>query len=108
MNQEQERIMKVIDDNGKEVEMYILFTTSLPDFEKNYIFYLDPKDQSGQVYVSSYDENNKLAPVENDAEWEQLEEVFNQFAEEMSNNQCGNCQGECDDCDGECEGNCQQ
>ena len=52
MNQEQDRIMKVTDGNGKEVEMYILFTTKLPDFDKNYIFYLDPKDPNGQVYVS--------------------------------------------------------
>lgn len=104
MNQEQDRIMKVTDGNGKEVEMYILFTTKLPDFDKNYIFYLDPKDPNGQVYVSSFDENSKLSPVENDDEWAQLEEVFNQFTEEMSNNQCGNCEGgDCENCEGECE-----
>ena len=63
---DQDRIMKVTDENGNEVEMYILFTTRLEEYNKNYIFYTDPKDQEGQVFVSSYTEDNKLVNFKGD------------------------------------------
>ena len=106
---DQDRIMKVTDDIGNEVEMYILFTTRLDEYNKNYIFYTDPKDSEGQVFVSSYTEDNKLEQIENPEEWNALEEVFNEFLEEAQStdfdNQCENCSGDCEgQCDQSCEG----
>ncbi|MBQ8206378.1 MAG: DUF1292 domain-containing protein [Bacilli bacterium] len=106
---DQDRIMKVTDDKGNEVEMYILFTTRLDEYNKNYIFYTDPKDSEGQVFVSSYTEDNKLEQIENPEEWNALEEVFNEFLEEAQStdfdNQCENCSSDCEgQCDQSCEG----
>ena len=113
MNNE-DRKMQVIDENGKETEMFILFTTSLESTNKNYIFYVDPKDEKGNVYVSSYDESNHLSPVTNDDEWNELESVFNDFMDEQNNNNsCSSCSGncgenascDCQSCDGHCKEN---
>ena len=101
---DQDRIMKVTDDQGHEIEMYILFTTTLEEFNKNYIFYTNPKDEEGQVFVSSYTEDNKLQQVDNPAEWEALEEIFNEFIKEAQEAKgCEGCNGECDEnCDESC------
>ena len=97
---DKDRIMKVTDANGVEHEMFILFTTSLSEFNKNYIFYYDPTDSNGQVFASSYDENSRLSPIENEEEWNQLEEVFNEFMKEAKERQCKNCKSDCnEDCD---------
>lgn len=105
----QDRIIKVVNEDGKEVEMYVLFVTKLEEFNKNYIFYTDPKDENGQVFVSSFNDEKQLFPIESEKEWEKLEEVFNQFIEETSKqtNKCKNCNEECDctdDC--QCDGSC--
>ena len=100
---DKDRIMKVVDANGNEHDMFILFTTSLEEFNKNYIFYYDPKDPNAQVFASSYSEDNKLSPIENEEEWNQLEEIFNEFMKEAENHQCENCDSDCESCDGECD-----
>lgn len=101
---DQNRIIKVVDENGKETEMFVLFVTKLDEFNKNYIFYTDPKDESGQVFVSSFDDKNHMMPVESNEEWEALEEVFNQFIEDSKkqDSKCANCNNE-SDCSGECD-----
>ena len=98
-----DRKMVVTDENGKEVEMYILFTTNLPENDKKYVFYINPADQTGQVYVSSFTEEGRLFPVEDEAEWQQLEEVFNSFIEDSKSSNCQNCDNNCEDCESECD-----
>lgn len=98
-----DRKMVVTDEKGNEVEMEILFTTSLPETNKNYVFYLNPSDPVGQVYVSIYDDNGRLFPVEDESEWQQLEEVFNSFVEESQSSGCQNCNQDCEECDSDCE-----
>lgn len=105
---DQDRIMKVTDDKGNEVEMYILFTTRLDEYNKNYIFYTDPKDSEGQVFVSSYTEDNKLEQIDNPEEWNALEEVFNEFLEEAQFYEPVDNEGKCSGCSGECDGQCDQ
>ena len=105
---DQDRIMKVTDENGNEVEMYILFTTRLEEYNKNYIFYTDPKDQEGQVFVSSYTEDNKLQQIDNSEEWDALEEVFNEFLQEAQQYESQNNENKCSNCSNECEGQCEQ
>lgn len=100
----QDRIIKVVDENGKEVEMFVLFVTRLDEFNKDYIFYTDPKDEEGQVFVSSFDEQQRLQPIEANEEWEALDEVFNQFIEEQQEviDKCSNCSSDCSSCSEEC------
>ena len=69
----------------------------------NYVFYINPADQTGQVYVSNYTEEGRLFPVEDEAEWQQLEEVFNSFIEDSKSSNCQNCDNNCEDCESECD-----
>ena len=71
-----ENIMEVFDEKGNKTEMTILFTTKLDEYDKNYIFYIDEKKDDGQVFVSSYDDSGKLEPVDDEEEWNKLNEVF--------------------------------
>ena len=100
------RIIKVIDDNGVEKDMYIIFVTKLEQYSKEYIFYTDPTDENGQVFVSSFNDQQQLFPIEKEEEWADLEEVFNQFIEDSKQGKCGGCQGHCDDCGEDCQGDC--
>ena len=98
---DKDRIMKVVDETGAEKEMYILFTTSLEETGKKYVFYFDQKDENGQVFVSVFNDDGKLFPVESDEEWSLLEEIFNEFIKESQEN--SPCSGNCSECDEECE-----
>ena len=100
------RVMKVYDEKGNEKEMQILFTTSLENYNKNYVFYLDPSDENRQVFVSSYDEDNHLEMISDDNEWADLEKVFEDFIKEAQHSCGGHCSGSCGDCDSDCDGNC--
>lgn len=91
-----DRTMIVTDENGNEIKTFILFTTTLPETNKNYIFYMK-EDESGQVYVSEYDENGRLFSVEDDNIWAKLEEVFQSFLEDSCDNDCANCNQECEE-----------
>ena len=69
----------VIDENNNEIEMEILFTFEDENFNKNYVLYVDPNDESGEVFVSVYDESGTLSEITDEKEWEMIEEVFDAF-----------------------------
>lgn len=71
-----EKTMIIIDDEGKEKEMEILFTF---EDKKQYVLYMDPLDETGEVFVSSYNEEGELLDIESDEEWEVIEAVFEGF-----------------------------
>ena len=96
-----DRIMYVTDEKGNQIEMYILFTTKLEDYDKSYVFYYNPKDLESGVFVSAYNDNGELFSIENEEEWKLLDEVFQQFQEDASNSKCSGCTK---DCDGEYDG----
>ena len=73
----------VIDDEGKELEMQILFT--FENEGSNYVLYFDPKTDSGDVFASKFDEENRLIPIEEDSEWDMVEEVLGAFEDEEEN-----------------------
>ena len=72
----------VKDDNGKEVAMEILFTFANEEMGKQYVVFVDPNDDSGEVFASCYDEEGNLLPIETESEWEMVEEVLGAFNEE--------------------------
>lgn len=109
----EDRKFIVTDAEGNEKEMYILFTTTLEEFNKSYIFYKDLDENQGQVYVSTFDQEGNLGAVESEEEWVKLEEVFNDYKESLKSSCCG-CHGNCDDgcendcnCDGDCQCDCE-
>lgn len=77
----------VVDENGKEIEMEILFTfESDPQGDdqmtKQYVLYYDPLEEGGNVYAATYTDDGKLNPIEDEKEWDIIEEVFATFMEQ--------------------------
>ncbi len=96
------RIMTVFDEDGNQREMRILFAKHLDEFNKDYIFYLDPTSTSGQVFVSALLEDQQLQTVSDEAEWKALEKAFQEFIQEIKHSSCSNCSE-----DGECSKSCE-
>lgn len=75
----EEKTIVVIDQEGKEQTMDILFTFEDDQFNKNYVLYVDPQDETGEVFVSSYTTEGALEAITDEKEWAMIEEVFNAF-----------------------------
>lgn len=69
----------VVDDNDKEIEMEILFTFDNEEFNRQYVLYVNPNEDSGEVYASAYTEDGELLEISNENEWEMIESVFEAF-----------------------------
>jgi uncharacterized protein YrzB (UPF0473 family) len=78
-----ENKMYVIDDEGNEIEMEILFTFSNEEAGKNYVLFLNPQADSEEVFAASYDEEGTLTEVTDEDEWAMVEEVFGAFVDEQ-------------------------
>ncbi len=73
----------VVDESGKEKEMEILFTFADEEKGKQYVLYVDPQSDTGEVFVSSYTDEGELNPVESEEEWAMVEEVFGAYVDEQ-------------------------
>lgn len=71
--------MFVVDENGEEKEMEILFTFENEDKTRKYVVFVDPEGDEDNVFASAYDDNGNLIPVDTDEEWEMIEEVIGAF-----------------------------
>lgn len=80
--------IRVLNDEGREIECDVLFTFERPDTKKSYIVYTDnTKDEDGsiQVYASVYDpkgEDPALYPVETEAEWRLIDTILDKVQKE--------------------------
>ncbi len=72
----------VHDEDGKEMEMEILFTFENEEKQRKYVVFSDPQDEIGEVYASAYDEAGNLLPIESEEEWAMVEEVLGAFSED--------------------------
>lgn len=92
MTEEEMTTFTIINDEGLEIECEILFTFNSKEYLKDYVVYtpIDDKyvDEEGysQICVYSYIENGDgeggLQPIEDDAEWEMIEEIIDSYLEE--------------------------
>lgn len=96
----------VIDENGQEIEMEVLFSFESDETNKNYVLYFNPADEGSPVYVAIYHEDGSLEQVTDPNEWEMIEEVFHTFVEESGMDSCGCDDCEDDDCGCGCECGC--
>ncbi len=80
---DESRKIIVLDDEGKEVEMEIMFTFN--ENGKNYVVFFDPNTENKEidVNVAVYDDEGNLFPVETDEEWEMIEEVIGAFLDDQ-------------------------
>ena len=84
--------LTVVDEEGQEIECEILFTFDSDEYKKDYVVYMpigdEYVDEEGypEIHVSSYttDEDGDgggLEPIEDEAEWDMVEEVVASFLE---------------------------
>ena len=72
----------VVDEDGSEKRMTILFTFENEQYGRQYVVLEDPQDDSGQVFASAFDDEGSLLPLESEEEWAMVEEVIGAFAED--------------------------
>lgn len=78
-----EKRLIVIDDKDNEIVMEILFTFEDETRKKQYVLYINPAEEEGEVFASSYDEEGNLFPIEDPEEWKMIEEVFGAYNDEF-------------------------
>ena len=77
-----ENQMVVTDNEGKEHLMQILFTYDNEERKASYVFFYDTEDPEEEVVVMRYKESGELEPIEDDEEYDEVEEVFNAWQED--------------------------
>ena len=81
----EDKTLRVIDEQGNEMDYEIVLTFKSDQTGKSYVVYKEPGD-SDEVYAASYDETEtdggNLNPIETDEEWDIIEEVLETFQEE--------------------------
>lgn len=77
----------VLDEDGNETRMTILFTFDSEDYGAKYVVFQNPESVDGEVFASRYTDDGELVPIESDEEWDMVEEVINTFAEDEENAQ---------------------
>jgi len=83
--------LTITNEEGQEIECEILFTFNSEEYEKNYVVfspmgeeYID-EDGYPELHAASYipneDGEGVLTSIEDDAEWDMIEEVIASFLE---------------------------
>ncbi|MCI1986751.1 MAG: DUF1292 domain-containing protein [Lactobacillus sp.] len=86
---EDEQLITLIDDKGNEELYRVLFTFDSEDYHKSYVLLYPQSDSDNdeldiQAFSFTPDENGDasqgdLFPIEDDDEWQMVEEVLNTF-----------------------------
>ena len=77
--------MVVADSEGKEHLMQILFTYENEERKAQYVFFYDTEDKEENIIVMRYIgelDSGELEPIEDDEEYDEVEEVFNAWQED--------------------------
>lgn len=81
MNIENEKQITIIDGEGKEHLMEILFTYENDERGTKYVFFFDPADPEN-VIPMRYKDDGTLEDIDDEEEYEEVEEVFNAYLED--------------------------
>jgi len=73
----------VTDKDGNELLLEILFTYEHEERGKKYVFFYE-KDNPDEIMVAEYTDEGELIEVEDEEEYAEVEEVFNAFLDEQS------------------------
>ncbi|KRM71547.1 DUF1292 domain-containing protein [Lacticaseibacillus brantae] len=86
---EDEQLITLVDDKGNEELYQVLFTFDSEDYGKSYVLlYPQSADDDDELEIQAFsftpDTNGDasqgdLYPIEDDAEWDMIEEVLNTF-----------------------------
>ena len=80
-----EKQITIMDEDGNQHVMEILFTYEHEERGKKYVF-LYEKDNPEEIIAMEYNDKGELFEIESDEEYEEVEEVFNTFMEEHPEN----------------------
>ena len=78
---EEGKQITIIDSEGKEHLMEILFTYDNEERGTSYVFFFDPADPE-TVIPMRYHEDGTLEDIDDDEEYEEVEEVFNAYMDD--------------------------
>ncbi len=76
-----EKQITIMDEDGNQHVMEILFTYEHPERGKKYVF-LYEKNNPEEIIAMEYNDNGELFEIESEEEYEEVEEVFNAFNED--------------------------
>ena len=86
--------MTIVDENGDEHVCEVILTFESKDYGKSYVLYhilgQDDVDDSEEIEIHASsltpkedgEEDGELLPIEDDAEWEMIEETLNTFIDQ--------------------------
>ena len=74
--------MVVTDSDGKEHLMHILFTYDNEERGCSYVFFYEVGDNEENVIVMRYTTEGELEEVDDDEEYDEVEEVFNAWQDD--------------------------
>ncbi len=79
-----DRKITLVDGDGNSVECEIIFTYHSDELNKDYIVFVDKSTDeiAAAIYVENAEGEGDVFPIESDAEWEMLEELLEEYAEE--------------------------
>ncbi|MHC9532375.1 DUF1292 domain-containing protein [Dellaglioa sp. BT-FLS60] len=93
-NEEENQQITLVDDDGNETLFEVLFTFNSEDYNKSYIMLYplgSEADEEVEIQAYSFNPNENgeatesdLEPIEDDAEWDMVEEVLNTFLSDES------------------------
>ena len=103
----EKQYITLINDDGSETLAEILFTYHSEEFNKNYVVFLPQDDEV--VAAASYVENGNqgsLEQITTEEEWELIENLLEQYVQQLEATEGCECGCGCEDCDcdGECDG----
>ena len=76
-----EKKLIITDGEGKDHEMEILFTYENEERGTKYVFFFDPNDPEN-VIPMRYNDDYTLEEIDDDEEYDEVEEVFNSYMED--------------------------
>ena len=74
--------MTVVDNEGVEHLMQILFTYENEERGTKYVFFYDTSDVDQEVMAMRYTDDNELIEIEDEEEYEEVDEVFSAWQDD--------------------------
>ena len=83
MKKEDNKII-FVDDKGQKTTLNILFTYKNKERNREYVLFYDEMNQD-DIIAGYLSEDNEILDIEDDDEYDELEEVLKSFQEEQEN-----------------------
>ena len=103
----EQQYITLINEDGSETKALILFTYHSEEFNKNYVVFM-PEDTPNQLAASYVENGNQgsLEQITTEEEWELIENLLEQYVQQLEATEGCECGCGCEDCDcdGECDG----